>query len=187
MTWATAFALSLADGAVTGATAMELIEHLPVDKVDSFVKRSAPCGRRPAAASSAPRPRTAMAIFPSCPGTSRNIPWRSCAPSWSAISLPSKSCPPNPAAASAKPARPARKWLPYVASRIRSSVRRAARAKAPIWCWTPSCAIGSAMCSFFPAAPSRRSWTASRSARRSRSSVRAPSRAPAMPRWVMRA
>ena len=32
------FALSLADGAVTGATAMELIEHLPVDKVDNFVK-----------------------------------------------------------------------------------------------------------------------------------------------------
>jgi 2-polyprenyl-3-methyl-5-hydroxy-6-metoxy-1,4-benzoquinol methylase len=32
------FALSLADGAVTGATAMELIEHLPVDQVDSFVK-----------------------------------------------------------------------------------------------------------------------------------------------------
>jgi spore coat polysaccharide biosynthesis protein SpsF (cytidylyltransferase family) len=32
------FALSLADGAVTGATAMELIEHLPVDQVDIFVK-----------------------------------------------------------------------------------------------------------------------------------------------------
>jgi spore coat polysaccharide biosynthesis protein SpsF (cytidylyltransferase family) len=32
------FALSLADGAVTGATAMELIEHLPVDQVGSFVK-----------------------------------------------------------------------------------------------------------------------------------------------------
>ena len=32
------FALSLADGAVTGATAMELIEHLPVDQVDNFVK-----------------------------------------------------------------------------------------------------------------------------------------------------
>jgi len=32
------FALSLADGAVTGATAMELIEHLPVDQVDAFVK-----------------------------------------------------------------------------------------------------------------------------------------------------
>lgn len=32
------FALSLADGAVSGATAMELIEHLPVDKVDAFVK-----------------------------------------------------------------------------------------------------------------------------------------------------
>jgi spore coat polysaccharide biosynthesis protein SpsF (cytidylyltransferase family) len=32
------FALSLPDGAVTGATAMELIEHLPVDQVDSFVK-----------------------------------------------------------------------------------------------------------------------------------------------------
>jgi spore coat polysaccharide biosynthesis protein SpsF (cytidylyltransferase family) len=32
------FALSLADGAVTGATAMELIEHLPVDQVDTFVK-----------------------------------------------------------------------------------------------------------------------------------------------------
>lgn len=31
------FALSLPDGAMTGATAMELIEHLPVDKVDSFV------------------------------------------------------------------------------------------------------------------------------------------------------
>jgi len=31
------FALSLADGAVTGATAMELIEHLPVDKVDGFI------------------------------------------------------------------------------------------------------------------------------------------------------
>ena len=31
------FALSLPDGAVTGATAMELIEHLPVDQVDSFV------------------------------------------------------------------------------------------------------------------------------------------------------
>jgi 2-polyprenyl-3-methyl-5-hydroxy-6-metoxy-1,4-benzoquinol methylase len=31
------FALQLADGAVTGATAMELIEHLPVDQVDSFV------------------------------------------------------------------------------------------------------------------------------------------------------
>jgi spore coat polysaccharide biosynthesis protein SpsF (cytidylyltransferase family) len=31
------FALSLANGAVTGATAMELIEHLPVDKVDDFV------------------------------------------------------------------------------------------------------------------------------------------------------
>jgi len=30
-------ALELADGAVTGATAMELIEHLPVDKLDSFV------------------------------------------------------------------------------------------------------------------------------------------------------
>src|SRR5207253_608371 len=32
------FALSLPDGAVTGATAMELIEHLAVDEVDSFVK-----------------------------------------------------------------------------------------------------------------------------------------------------
>ena len=32
------FALSLADGTVTGATAMELIEHLPVDRVDAFVK-----------------------------------------------------------------------------------------------------------------------------------------------------
>jgi 2-polyprenyl-3-methyl-5-hydroxy-6-metoxy-1,4-benzoquinol methylase len=32
------FALSLADDAVTGATAMELIEHLPVDKVDTFVR-----------------------------------------------------------------------------------------------------------------------------------------------------
>ena len=32
------FALSLGDGAVTGATAMELIEHLPVDQVDNFVK-----------------------------------------------------------------------------------------------------------------------------------------------------
>jgi 2-polyprenyl-3-methyl-5-hydroxy-6-metoxy-1,4-benzoquinol methylase len=31
------FALQLADGAVTGATAMELIEHLPVDQVDGFV------------------------------------------------------------------------------------------------------------------------------------------------------
>jgi len=31
------FALQLADGAVTGATATELIEHLPADKVDSFV------------------------------------------------------------------------------------------------------------------------------------------------------
>jgi len=31
------FALSLPDGAVTGATAMELIEHLPVDQVDRFV------------------------------------------------------------------------------------------------------------------------------------------------------
>ena len=33
-----AFDLSLADGAVTGATAMELIEHIPVDKVDIFVR-----------------------------------------------------------------------------------------------------------------------------------------------------
>ena len=33
-----AFALSLGDGAVTGATAMELIEHLPVDQVDTFVR-----------------------------------------------------------------------------------------------------------------------------------------------------
>lgn len=32
------FALSLSDGAVTGATAMELIEHLPVDQVDNFMK-----------------------------------------------------------------------------------------------------------------------------------------------------
>jgi len=32
------FALSLADGAVSGATAMELIEHLPVGQVDSFVR-----------------------------------------------------------------------------------------------------------------------------------------------------
>ncbi|HET7086089.1 MAG TPA: methyltransferase domain-containing protein [Rhizomicrobium sp.] len=32
------FALSLGDGAVAGATAMELIEHLPVDQVDNFVK-----------------------------------------------------------------------------------------------------------------------------------------------------
>jgi spore coat polysaccharide biosynthesis protein SpsF (cytidylyltransferase family) len=32
------FALSLADGAVTGATAMELIEHLPVTQVDTFVE-----------------------------------------------------------------------------------------------------------------------------------------------------
>lgn len=31
------FALSLPDGAMTGVTAMELIEHLPVDKVDEFV------------------------------------------------------------------------------------------------------------------------------------------------------
>jgi spore coat polysaccharide biosynthesis protein SpsF (cytidylyltransferase family) len=31
------FALSLPDGAMTGATAMELIEHLPVDKVDDFI------------------------------------------------------------------------------------------------------------------------------------------------------
>ena len=32
-----AFDLSLADGSVTGATAMELIEHIPLDKVDIFV------------------------------------------------------------------------------------------------------------------------------------------------------
>ena len=32
------FALALDTGAVTGATAMELIEHLPVDQVDNFVK-----------------------------------------------------------------------------------------------------------------------------------------------------
>jgi spore coat polysaccharide biosynthesis protein SpsF (cytidylyltransferase family) len=32
------FGLSLRDGAVTGATAMELIEHLPVEKVDDFVR-----------------------------------------------------------------------------------------------------------------------------------------------------
>lgn len=32
-----AFALSLGDGSVTGATAMELIEHVPLDKVDTFV------------------------------------------------------------------------------------------------------------------------------------------------------
>jgi ubiquinone/menaquinone biosynthesis C-methylase UbiE len=31
------FALSLPDGSVTGATAMELIEHLPVERVDQFV------------------------------------------------------------------------------------------------------------------------------------------------------
>jgi 2-polyprenyl-3-methyl-5-hydroxy-6-metoxy-1,4-benzoquinol methylase len=31
------FALSLPDGAMTGATAMELIEHLPVDQVDGFI------------------------------------------------------------------------------------------------------------------------------------------------------
>ena len=31
------FALELADAAVTGATAMELIEHLPVEQVDTFV------------------------------------------------------------------------------------------------------------------------------------------------------
>jgi spore coat polysaccharide biosynthesis protein SpsF (cytidylyltransferase family) len=31
------FALKLAKGAMTGATAMELIEHLPVDRVDSFI------------------------------------------------------------------------------------------------------------------------------------------------------
>jgi spore coat polysaccharide biosynthesis protein SpsF (cytidylyltransferase family) len=33
-----AFDLSLQDAAVTGATAMELIEHIPLDKVDVFVK-----------------------------------------------------------------------------------------------------------------------------------------------------
>lgn len=33
-----AFGLSLPDGAVTGVTAMELIEHLPVDKVDTFAR-----------------------------------------------------------------------------------------------------------------------------------------------------
>ena len=33
-----AFALSLGDASVTGATAMELIEHIPLDKVDVFVK-----------------------------------------------------------------------------------------------------------------------------------------------------
>jgi spore coat polysaccharide biosynthesis protein SpsF (cytidylyltransferase family) len=33
-----AFELSLDDGSVTGATAMELIEHIPLDKVDIFVK-----------------------------------------------------------------------------------------------------------------------------------------------------
>ncbi|HKQ45235.1 MAG TPA: methyltransferase domain-containing protein [Rhizomicrobium sp.] len=33
-----AFGLSLGDGSVSGATAMELIEHLPVDQVDTFVK-----------------------------------------------------------------------------------------------------------------------------------------------------
>lgn len=33
-----AFALSLGDGSVTGATAMELIEHIPLDKVDTFVR-----------------------------------------------------------------------------------------------------------------------------------------------------
>ena len=32
------FALSLPDGSVTGATAMEFIEHIPVDQVDKFVK-----------------------------------------------------------------------------------------------------------------------------------------------------
>ena len=31
------FALKLGEGAVSGATAMELIEHLPVDKVDGFI------------------------------------------------------------------------------------------------------------------------------------------------------
>ncbi|HEY4078894.1 MAG TPA: methyltransferase domain-containing protein [Rhizomicrobium sp.] len=33
-----AFSLSLADASVTGVTAMELIEHLPVDKVDTFAR-----------------------------------------------------------------------------------------------------------------------------------------------------
>lgn len=33
-----AFGLSLPDASVTGVTAMELIEHLPVDKVDSFAR-----------------------------------------------------------------------------------------------------------------------------------------------------
>jgi 2-polyprenyl-3-methyl-5-hydroxy-6-metoxy-1,4-benzoquinol methylase/spore coat polysaccharide biosynthesis protein SpsF (cytidylyltransferase family) len=33
-----AFGLSLGDGTVHGATAMEVIEHLPVDQVDTFVK-----------------------------------------------------------------------------------------------------------------------------------------------------
>lgn len=33
-----AFGLSLGDGSVSGCTAMELIEHLPVDQVDTFVK-----------------------------------------------------------------------------------------------------------------------------------------------------
>jgi spore coat polysaccharide biosynthesis protein SpsF (cytidylyltransferase family)/2-polyprenyl-3-methyl-5-hydroxy-6-metoxy-1,4-benzoquinol methylase len=32
------FAMSLPDASVTGATAMELIEHLPVDRVDQFVR-----------------------------------------------------------------------------------------------------------------------------------------------------
>ena len=44
------FSLALDTGAVTGATAMELIEHLPVDQVDNFVKEVrrvvAPRGRR---------------------------------------------------------------------------------------------------------------------------------------------
>jgi 2-polyprenyl-3-methyl-5-hydroxy-6-metoxy-1,4-benzoquinol methylase len=33
-----AFALSLGDASMTGATAMELIEHIPLDKVDTFVR-----------------------------------------------------------------------------------------------------------------------------------------------------
>jgi spore coat polysaccharide biosynthesis protein SpsF (cytidylyltransferase family) len=35
-----AFGLSLGDGSVSGATAMEVIEHLPVDQVDTFVKEA---------------------------------------------------------------------------------------------------------------------------------------------------
>ena len=182
--WTTAFGLSLARRLGYGATAMEVIEHLPVDQVDTFVKEV----RRvvaPGGAFICSTPQNSDGEIPVVPWHVANIPRRTARHlerDFGTVKILS----PSPVAAHPMGDRP-ENGMPYVNSGIRRRARnpQAPDFWAPTWCWTafPRHGVG-AMSSSIRAAPSRRSWTASKSARRSRSSARAPSRAPAMPRWA---